>query len=60
MLTAEQLAERAGVSLRAIGSMERGKSAPRFGTMQRVAKALGVDPVEIDEFRAVITGETGE
>jgi hypothetical protein len=29
-------------------------------TMQRVAAALGVDPLEIDEFRAAIIGAKDE
>jgi len=54
MLTAAQLAEAAGISLRAYGAIERGESAPRVSTMNKLCAILWESPMEIEEFRAVI------
>lgn len=40
--TQKQLAERAGVSLRTIGALERGAYDPVWTTVTRLARALGV------------------
>jgi len=48
-LTQEALAERAGMSARAIQSLERGASRPLRGTVERLAAALRLEP----EARAV-------
>ena len=46
-LTQEQLAERAGVSARSIGDMERGgPHLPRLSTMRQVAAALQLPPAD--------------
>jgi transcriptional regulator with XRE-family HTH domain len=46
-LTQEALAERAGVSARAIADLERGiNQAPRRDTLQLLADALGLPPAE--------------
>lgn len=42
-LTQEQLAERAGLTYKAIGEIERGRGNPRLATMNRLADALGVN-----------------
>ena len=41
-LSPEQLAERAGLTAACICATERGASSPLHGTVQRLAKALGV------------------
>ena len=52
-LTQEELAERAGLSARAISDLERGiKRAPRKDTVTLLAKALGLTPRQCDAFAA--------
>ena len=48
------LAAKAGVAQRTIVEAEAGRQAPRPTTMRRLADALRVDPMEIDEFRAAV------
>src|SRR5689334_2979069 len=51
-LTQQDLAERSGVSVATLRALEKGygtRGRPR--TVQRVARALGLDPAAIDEFR---------
>lgn len=43
-LTQEELSERLEVSGKTIGKIERGQAATSFGTAERIAKALSVDP----------------
>ncbi|MER7973019.1 helix-turn-helix transcriptional regulator, partial [Streptomyces sp. NPDC096080] len=46
-LTLEELSERAGVSVRAIGDMERGRSrSPQARTVSSLADALRLDAAE--------------
>lgn len=42
-MTQEQLAERAGLSYKFIGEIERGDANPTIATLDRLAGALGVD-----------------
>ncbi|WP_078901161.1 XRE family transcriptional regulator [Actinacidiphila yeochonensis] len=52
-LTMEELAEASGVSGRAIGDMERGRSLrPQRGTVTALAQALRLDPAAHDELVA--------
>ena len=41
-LTQEELAERVGMTFTRIGLLERGATDPRFTTLRRVARGLGV------------------
>jgi transcriptional regulator with XRE-family HTH domain len=43
-MTQEELAERAGVSARYLGSIERAEVAATVTVLERLAAALGVDP----------------
>ena len=45
-LTQEQLAEAAGISVDFLSLIERGRNAPSFQKIQRLANALGV-PVKV-------------
>jgi transcriptional regulator with XRE-family HTH domain len=54
MLTMRALAASAGVALNTIQFAESGRQTPRFATMTKIAAALGLEPLEIDEFRAAI------
>jgi transcriptional regulator with XRE-family HTH domain len=57
LLTVRGLADTAGVSTQTVHEVETGKRSPRFGTIKRLSAALGVEPVEVVEFRAVLFGE---
>ncbi|WP_051385389.1 BTAD domain-containing putative transcriptional regulator [Actinokineospora inagensis] len=49
-LTQQQLAERSGVSVRALRYIERGEvGMPRAGSVRRLAEALGVDPAVLTD-----------
>ncbi len=60
LMTVRGLAAAAGVSTHTVHEVETGKRPPRFGTIKRLSAALGVDPAEVIEFRAVIYGEEQE
>ncbi|MFJ8040309.1 helix-turn-helix domain-containing protein [Kitasatospora sp. NPDC096147] len=42
-LSQEELADRSGLSARAIGNLERGRSRPRAGSVRQIVVALGLD-----------------
>lgn len=46
-LTQEQLAERAGLSYKFIGEVERGRANPSLTTLGRLSEALGVGLVDL-------------
>lgn len=46
-MTQEQLAEAVGVSAEFISNVERGINAPSFDTLEKLAEALNVAPVEL-------------
>jgi transcriptional regulator with XRE-family HTH domain len=48
------LAEKAGIAPKTIVDLEQGRQEPRLRTIRRLAEALGVEPLEIDEFRQAI------
>lgn len=50
----ESLAKAAGVSESTIYLIEKGKTRPRLGVMRKLAAALGIDPMEVDEFRLTV------
>ncbi len=53
-LSLRELAKRASVAQRTIVEAEAGRQVPRSATMRKLAEALEVDPIEVDEFRAAI------
>ncbi|CAM5417429.1 Anaerobic benzoate catabolism transcriptional regulator OS=Afipia felis OX=1035 GN=NCTC12722_00415 PE=4 SV=1 [Afipia felis] len=46
-LTQEELAARAGLSMRYVGSIERGAVSASVSVLGKVAEALGVDPCDL-------------
>jgi transcriptional regulator with XRE-family HTH domain len=50
-LTQEDLAERAGLSMRYVGSIERGAVSASVSVLGKVAEALGVDPCDLIRLR---------
>ena len=54
LLSLRALAKRADVAQRTIVEAEAGRRVPQLATMRKIAGALDVDPMEIDEFRAAI------
>ncbi|MDP9363223.1 MAG: helix-turn-helix domain-containing protein [Chloroflexota bacterium] len=59
-ISIEDLAEKAGVSTKTIVETELGRTQPKFRTIRKISEALGVDPGDVAEFAAVITGDLGE
>jgi transcriptional regulator with XRE-family HTH domain len=53
-----ELARRAGIATRTLNDIELGRTKPSLGTIRRLSEALGMDPLEIDEFRQSILGDT--
>jgi transcriptional regulator with XRE-family HTH domain len=52
-----ELAQQAGVATRTINNIELGRTTPSLATIKSLSEALGVDALEIDEFRDAIMGE---
>jgi transcriptional regulator with XRE-family HTH domain len=46
-MTQEDLADRAGISVRYLGSIERGETAATVVVLGRLARALRVEPAEL-------------
>lgn len=51
-LTQEELADRAGLSARYVGSIERAGVSASVTVLGQIARALGVDPCELIRRRA--------
>ncbi len=49
-LTQEALAERAGLNSKYISGIERGRENPTLDTLNRLARELAVQPVELFDF----------
>ena len=48
-MTQEQLARASGISQKALSKIETNEVEPRFSTILKLAKALGIDPSEFIE-----------
>lgn len=60
-LSQEELAERAGLSVRGISDLERGaRTTPRLATLRMLADALGLDDAGRAELLAGAQGSDGE
>ena len=56
LLSLRELAKRANVAQRTVVEAELGRQVPHPNTMRKLAEALNVDPMEVDEFRVAIEG----
>ena len=56
LLSVRKLAERAGVAPATVYHIEHGKTTPSFRAIRDLSAALEMDPLDIDEFAAVIEG----
>jgi DNA-binding XRE family transcriptional regulator len=54
MLSQRDLATEAGIAPKTIVDLELGRVEPHFKTMRKLAAALGVEPLEVDEFQRAI------
>jgi DNA-binding XRE family transcriptional regulator len=54
MLSQRDLAREASITHKTIVDVELGRVEPHLKTMRKVAAALGVDPLDIDEFQRAI------
>lgn len=57
-ITQEQLAEKAGLSMKHLGELERGRSNPTLSSLQALANGLGVSVATLFDYEdAVISPE---
>ena len=54
MWSQRDLAREAGVTQKTIVDLELGRQEPQLRTMRRLAGALGVNVIDVDEFRQAI------
>ncbi len=54
LLSLRELAKHANVAQRTIIEAEAGRQVPQPKTMRKLAEALEVNPMEVDEFRAAV------
>ncbi|HEV2344698.1 MAG TPA: helix-turn-helix transcriptional regulator, partial [Actinocrinis sp.] len=52
-LTQEELADLAGLSVRALGNLERGRTVPHRTTVRRLAAALGLREADLESFSSL-------
>ena len=56
LLSVRALAEAAGVAPATVYHIEHGRTTPSFRAIRDISAALEMDPLDIDEFAAVIEG----
>ena len=59
LLSVRALAAQAGVSATTVHLLETGRRRPQFLTIERLSRALGVEPAAVDEFRAALDAAAG-
>jgi DNA-binding XRE family transcriptional regulator len=55
-LSQRDLAKKAGVTASTIYLIENGRTEPRLRVMRQICDALGVNALDVDEFRAALEG----
>ena len=60
MMTVRALATASGVSPTTLVKIEHGRVRPHYSTMLAVARALGVEPREVEEFDAALESKIAE
>ena len=56
LLSVRRLAEAANVAPATVYHLEHGRTTPSFRAIRDISAALEMDPLDIDEFAAVIEG----
>jgi transcriptional regulator with XRE-family HTH domain len=59
-LTQERLARKAAMDYKYLGSVERGERNVTLENLERIVKALGVEPYELFAFRAKASAKGGD
>jgi transcriptional regulator with XRE-family HTH domain len=59
-LSVRELSRQAGVSARTIYAIEHGEVSPSLSTIRKLSNVLGLEPIEVDEFRMTIERIVGE
>ena len=54
LMSQRDLAQKAGVTASTIYLIEAGRTEPRLKVMRQICEALGVGPMDVDEFRATL------
>lgn len=54
LLTQSELAARAGLAVSTVRAIEAGHTRPRARVMRAICTVLGLDPAQVDEFRAAL------
>lgn len=54
LLSLRELARLSGANISTVIATEKGQTIPSLRTVERLSKALGVDPEEVDEFAAAL------
>ncbi len=60
LLTVEELAKQSGLSAATIHKIEQGAWLPSLASIRKMAPVLGVDPMEVEEFKAAIEKDAGK
>lgn len=50
LYTLQELADAAGVTIKTVTAIEAGRSRPRLSTIRKLAAALDVEPLQVQEF----------
>jgi transcriptional regulator with XRE-family HTH domain len=58
LLSIRALAEKADLATRTINEIELGRTTPSLMTIKKISDVLEIDPLEIDEFRKAIRGNS--
>ncbi len=56
LLSQRDFATKAGLTPSTIYLIESGRTEPRLKVMRQICEALGVSPLEVDEFRTALEG----